>query len=238
VIDSPRRRMVKALAAETVADCSDSRHDGRQNLDFRDPVVLCDLLGSCQGSASARLGSTFVLAGVRAVQEVPARTVPDAGELQVKVCHLATEGTTQVLLTQDLDEIVPFVQAEVTSLAAANRRGIDIRALSHTLTHQLQEQLCTTSFLDPKSLCLQPGKHCWHILVDVQVLNDDGGLLAACLLAASFALASVQARTTPFSPLIGTLAHAYYLSSHVRSGGHAYLACRCQTCMSILSAKH
>jgi exosome complex component RRP42 len=89
------------------------------------------------------------------------------------------------------------MQVEVTSLASAARHGADTRDLSLALTHQLQEQLCTPSFLDPKTLCLQPGKHCWHILVDVRVLNDDGGLLDACLLAASFALMSVQACTPP-----------------------------------------
>lgn len=78
--------MVKPLAAFTAADFTlHERQGGRGSADFREPTILCDLIGTCQGSASARLGSTFVLAGVRAVLEVPARTKPDAGELQVKV---------------------------------------------------------------------------------------------------------------------------------------------------------
>lgn len=89
----------------------------------------------------------------------------------------------------------------MTALAAAQRHGADNRDLSHTLTQQLQEQLCTASFLDPRTLCLQPGKHCWHIIVDVRVLNDDGGLADACLLAASFALKSVQVRKLGYNQL-------------------------------------
>lgn len=77
--------MVKPLAAFTAATTEGSRPDGRGLGDFREPTVLCDLIGTCQGSASARVGSTFVLAGVRAMLEVPARTNPDVGDLQVKV---------------------------------------------------------------------------------------------------------------------------------------------------------
>ena len=77
--------MVKPLAAFTAAHAEGSRPDGRGLRDFREPIVLCDLIGTCEGSASARVGSTFVLAGVRAVLEVPARTHTDVGDLQVKV---------------------------------------------------------------------------------------------------------------------------------------------------------
>lgn len=158
--------MVKPLPTLIAADSIVSRQDGRGSRDFRQPVVMCDLIGTCHGSASARLGNTFVLAGVRALQEVPSRAKPDAGELQVKV--------------------------ELTPLASATRHGADSRDLSSVLTHKLQEQLCTASFLDTKTLCLQAGKSCWHILVDLRVLNDDGGLLDACLIAAAFALKFVQ----------------------------------------------
>lgn len=66
--------------------------------------------------------------------------------------------------------------------------------MSAPITHCLSTILTSRHVVDLKKLCILESQACWQVHLDVYVLNDDGGLVDACLMAAVAALSSLQVR--------------------------------------------
>lgn len=69
--------------------------------------------------------------------------------------------------------------------------------MSAPITQLVSTVLHSPRVVDLKKLCILEAQACWQVHVDIYVMNDDGGLVDACLMAAVAALASLQVRRPP-----------------------------------------
>ncbi len=56
--------------------------------------------------------------------------------------------------------------------------------MRNKLSNLLEKSLRDSKSLDHNSLCIVPGKLAWKITVDINIINNDGNLYDACILAA------------------------------------------------------
>mmetsp|Transcript_3223 Transcript_3223/g.7869 ORF Transcript_3223/g.7869 Transcript_3223/m.7869 type:complete len:297 (-) Transcript_3223:521-1411(-) len=149
------------------------RPDGRDLLGFRRCTVSLGEIGTADGSAIARLGDTTVVAGIKAELANPPVDTPGSGWL-----------VPNVTLTRMCSPTV-----------RPGPPGVEAQALSACLNETLD------GCIDLTQLCLARGKLAWVIHLTVTVLNEDGNLTDACMLAAVAALRDLRLpRLTPIGP--------------------------------------
>lgn len=153
---------------------SDLRSDGRKRLDFRPFSVEVDVVPQAAGSARLRLGRTDILVSVKTDIGRPELAKPSQGSIACSVD--AASGAAAAASA-----------GVASSTGDQDDRGRDDRlaALSTTLSSLLG----SSGGLDLAQLCIVPGRHCWSLHVDVLILDEDGNLLDAIVLASRAALA-------------------------------------------------
>ncbi|KAM7540039.1 hypothetical protein Aperf_G00000020895 [Anoplocephala perfoliata] len=141
------------------------RLDGRRNVDFRPVEIESGILNHTAGSARIKIGNTVVIACISI--EIGDTTVdcPDGGRIEVDV------------------ECSPTATPKFSG-----KSGSDI---ADTLKATLSSGF-TRDCLPLKSLCIQSGKQCWIIHIDVLLLESDGNLLDAASLAIVAALSTMK----------------------------------------------
>lgn len=122
-------------------------------------------VSSADASALVKVGSTTVLAGIKCEVMRTADDRPNEGQLAIEV------------------EMAPLCSAEA-------RPGRSSEA-ALVLADQMSS-LLSSDVLDLKQLCIDPGKAAWAAYVDVYVLDADGSLHDACLLAITAALSTLH----------------------------------------------
>eukprot|EP00798_Chlamydomonas_sp_ICE-L_P024102 gene24102-9677_t len=141
------------------------RPDGRVLGAGRETTVVAGVISVADGSALVKVGSTTVMAGVRYEVQRPAEEAPDRGMFNFNV------------------EIAPF--------SSAHWRPGKAPELISYVTERLRGIIGGPgSPLDLKQLCIAEGKACWAADMNIYILNSDGGVLDASLLAMIAALAS------------------------------------------------
>jgi len=139
------------------------RIDGRKLEEYRNPIeIKTGISKNAEGSASARIGETEVIAGIKIGVGTPFADSPDEGVLMVGVELLP-------LSSPEFESGPPGEQA--TELARVVDRGIR-----------------ESKMIDMKKLCIRKGELVWMIFLDIYTINDDGNLIDACALAALAAL--------------------------------------------------
>ncbi|KAL6056788.1 Ribosomal RNA-processing protein 43 [Balamuthia mandrillaris] len=127
-------------------------------------------IGTTFGSAFVKMGSTSVIAGVRA---------------EVGTFPKATRVTT-------FDKQEPFspiiVNVELRPLCSPKFKPGKPSEQQQQLVQTLNTLLRTTNIIDPKELCVKEGEVSWYLYVDMYCLDYDGALFDACLLALLAAL--------------------------------------------------
>lgn len=145
------------------------RPDGRPLGKARAVTLMQSAVSAgAEGSAAIKLGSTSILAGVRLEMYRPEGDTAGQGEL---VLHV---------------EMAPFSSADLRQNRQAEAECVG--SLTQRLTHVLGHQ----AVFDKRQLCIAEGKAAWRATVDIYVLDSDGSLLDACLLAAVAALADTK----------------------------------------------
>jgi exosome complex component RRP42 len=141
------------------------RLDGRGLTDFRNIRIETGLIQNAEGSAQVDIGNTRVLAGVKLDVDEPMEDTPDQGNLimSAELLPLASEKYETGPPSPDAIEFARVVD-----------RGI-------------RHGEC----FDLKSLFIEEGK-VWGLFVDLYVLNYDGNLFDAGLLAAMSAIAGTR----------------------------------------------
>ncbi|MEM0094758.1 MAG: exosome complex protein Rrp42 [Candidatus Micrarchaeaceae archaeon] len=142
-----------------------SREDSRGFYDYRSIKIKQGTIEHAEGSAQVDLGFTKVLAGVKLDVDTPMPDKPDEGNLIVSA-ELLPLASTEF-------EVGP-PSPEAIELARVVDRGIRASAM-----------------LDLGSLFIEEGK-VWSIFVDIYILNYDGNLFDASMLAAVSALSSTR----------------------------------------------
>ena len=142
------------------------RSDGRGLYDYRQIDIKVGLVRTADGSALASIGNTKVIAGVKFELGRPFEDTPGEGNLIVNL-------ETPPLASPTFEPGPPDENA--IELA----RVVD-RAIRHS------------GFVDMSTLAIVQGKSVYALWVDIYVLNHDGNLMDASLLAAVAALATSQ----------------------------------------------
>ena len=143
------------------------RPDGRTLLKTRNTLISASMLRSTNGSAMVRLGNTSVLCGIRALVTEPREHEPHAGFCFPAV-HLSN----------------------LTSYAEGARRAAAREELGALIAAQMGSVL--QGCIDLSRLSIHEGKAVWVLFVDIYVLEHDGNIFDACLLAALTALHSLS----------------------------------------------
>jgi len=137
------------------------RTDGRKFDEMRPLKVETNFIGSAEGSARVRLGSTEVVVGVKLILGEPFADTPNTGVL--------TTNAELIPMASDTFESGPPDQESI-EVARVIDRGI---REGHAV--------------DLEKLCIEPGKQVWIMFVDVHVLDYDGNLFDAANIGANAA---------------------------------------------------
>ncbi|MBU0979653.1 MAG: exosome complex protein Rrp42 [Nanoarchaeota archaeon] len=139
------------------------RYDGRKDkLAYRDIKVKTGISVNAEGSAEVTLGKTRVYAGVKMAIEEPFPDKPDNGMLMVGA------------------ELLPLSNPNFES----GPPGIWATEIARVVDRGIRE----SGLIDLPTLCLEPGKKVWAVLIDIVTINDEGNLLDAAALAVYAAL--------------------------------------------------
>ncbi len=142
------------------------RLDGRKLDEIRPVEIKPGYVERAEGSALVRLGQTMVLAGVKTDIVAPFPDTPNEGVLVVHA------------------EFVPLASPTFEP-GPPDENAIE---LARVIDRSLREIKAVA--LD--KLVLEPGKHVWRIYVDLYILNHDGNLFDASMLAAMAALMTAR----------------------------------------------
>ncbi len=142
---------------------SEGKHiDGRELLSQRSLEIMPGIIEKAEGSASVKLGDTYVVAGVKVGISTPFPDTPNEGILIVNAEVLPTASEYQEPGPPDEDTI---------ELARVVDRGIR-----------------ESKMVDFSKLVIEPAKQVYTVFVDVSVLGMDGNLFVASSYAAVAAL--------------------------------------------------
>ncbi|MFH1209798.1 MAG: exosome complex protein Rrp42 [archaeon] len=138
------------------------RVDGRKLDEYRDIKIETNLSKNAEGSAKCSIGDTEVIAGVKLEIGTPYSDSPDEGTI--------------------------IVNAELSPMANPKFElgppGTYATELARIVDRGIRESKC----LDFKKLCIKEGEKVWIVLIDLYIINDDGNLIDASVLAALNAL--------------------------------------------------
>ena len=138
------------------------RIDGRKPEDIRSIKIITNYLDKAEGSAYVELGKTKVIAGVKVEVGEPFRDMPDLGVLTVHA------------------EFVPLASPSFEP-GPPDENAIE---LSRVIDRSFRE----LGAVELEKLAIIPGKKVWIVWVDLYIIDHDGNLLDASMLAALAAL--------------------------------------------------
>ncbi|MCE4613691.1 MAG: exosome complex protein Rrp42 [Desulfurococcales archaeon] len=139
-----------------------ARIDGRDLETPRNVRIETGVIEKAEGSAIARLGNTQVIAGVKIDVGSPFRDTPDQGVLTVHA------------------EFVPLA-SPLFEPGPPDENAVE---LARVVDRSLRE----VGAVDLSSLAIRPGEKVWMLWVDLYILDHDGNLFDASMLAAMAAL--------------------------------------------------
>ncbi|MCE4605828.1 MAG: exosome complex protein Rrp42 [Desulfurococcales archaeon] len=138
------------------------RIDGRKPEDIRPIKIVTNYLDKAEGSAYVELGKTKVIAGVKMEVGEPFQDMPDLGVLTVHA------------------EFVPLASPSFEP-GPPDENAIE---LSRVIDRSFRE----LGAVELEKLVIIPGKKVWIVWVDLYIIDHDGNLLDASMLAALTAL--------------------------------------------------
>lgn len=137
------------------------RMDGRGPSEYRPLEIETNILSHATGSASIRIGETFIVCCVKMEVGKPSLTRLNEGRIEINV------------------ECYP------TATYRCNEKGAS--ELAERLKTTLQSTY-QSEFINLNSLCIQRGRQCWVIYIDLLILEGAGNLLDASSLVIKAAL--------------------------------------------------
>jgi exosome complex component RRP42 len=142
------------------------RLDGRKLDEFRKVEINYDVSVKAEGSAEVKLGNTHVIAGVKLDIGEPYPDTPEKGVLITSAEYLA-------MAAPEFEPGMP---------------GEDEIELARVVDRGIRE----SKAIDLEQLCIVPGEKVWTVFVDIFVINHDGNLIDASVLAAIAALLNTK----------------------------------------------
>ena len=142
------------------------RLDGRGLLDYRPITVILNPINKAEGSALVKLGRTQVITGVKAELGSPFKDAPDEGVLQVNV------------------EFVPLASPSFEP-GPPNEHAIEVARI-------IDRSLREPRIIKLDELIVEPGKTVWTIYNDIYLIDYDGNIVDASMLASILALVNTR----------------------------------------------
>jgi len=139
-----------------------ARPDGRPLGRARPVSVARGVVSTADGSSLVKIGRTTALAAVKLEVVTPTLASPDEGNIDVTV--------------------------ELPPMCSATTRPGRVSEEAAYCSRRVADVLHDAKVVDPKLLCIDPGKFAWRVCLDVVVLDHDGCVLDAAVLAANGAL--------------------------------------------------
>jgi len=142
------------------------RRDGRRLDEYRSISIETNYVEKAEGSALVKIGDTMVLAGVKTGVGTPFPDTPNSGVLQVNA------------------EFVPLASPSFEP-GPPDENALE---LARVVDRSLRE----IKAVDLEKLAIIPGKKVWLVWIDIYVLDHNGNLLDASMLAAMAALLTAK----------------------------------------------
>lgn len=142
------------------------RPDARQLRQARDTTLALGAVGSANGSALAKIGSTTMLAAIKMEIMTPAAELPDEGNIAIE-----------------------FHMPPICSPIVRPGRPADV---AQVISKQLSDTISSSGMIDLKELSLVSGKAAWMAYLDIYCLDADGALFDAALLSAVAAFSHLR----------------------------------------------
>jgi len=160
--------MVARVKQKRIAELisSGKRLDGRGLNDYREVQLEAGVIERAEGSARLRLGKTEVMVGTKIEVGEPFSDVPNEGVLTVNA------------------ELVPLASPTFEP-GPPDENSIE---LARIVDRGIRE----SKTIELEKLCIEPGKKVFVVFVDVYVLNHDGNLIDASVMAALAALLNTK----------------------------------------------
>ncbi|KAG9020729.1 hypothetical protein FS837_007928 [Tulasnella sp. UAMH 9824] len=138
------------------------RPDGREPTTWRDVSLNAGSISTAEGSALVRLGNTTIVCGIKAEIAEPDLDRPEHGF------------------------IVPNV--DLPAICSPKFKPGPPGEEAQILSERINAILIQADVVPTASLCIEPGKACWVLYIDITCINYDGNAFDACLLATIAAL--------------------------------------------------
>lgn len=138
------------------------RVDGRAFEEWRDIEINTNIIDKAEGSASVRLGDTYLVVGVK-IQ--PGEPFPDTPDVGIIITNL---------------ELVPAASPSFEP----GPPGEDAVELARVVDRGIRE----SKAIDLSQLCITPGEQVWVVFIDIHVLDDGGNIMDAAAIGAIAAL--------------------------------------------------
>jgi len=141
------------------------RLDGRSYDNFRTLNVEFNKINNSYGSCELTLGETKVIATIKAEIDTPDKLTPKLGKVDFLV--------------------------DCSANAAPEFQGRGGERFASEVVNFLTSFFSSANF-DLSKLCIVEARKCWHVNIDIVVLESGGNLYDACAMAAKFALARTE----------------------------------------------
>lgn len=165
---TPEREIVPKMQAEQIVKSikRGERLDGRGLLDYRPISVILSPIKKAEGSALVKLGRTQVIVGVRLDLGTPFKDRPNEGVLQVHA------------------EFVPLASPSFEP-GPPDENAIEVaRIIDRSLREPRAVKL--------EDLVIEPGRVAWVVYNDIYLVDHDGNIVDASMLASMLALATTK----------------------------------------------
>lgn len=144
----------------------EKRIDGRKFDEYRTIEVETNIIKKAEGSVAVKIGDTEVIAGVKLNTGTPFADTPNEGVLMVGA------------------EFSPIASPEFEA-GPPSENAVE---LARIVDRGLRESHC----IDLEKLAITPGEKVWILNVDIHIINNQGNLLDAAMLAAITALTNAK----------------------------------------------
>ncbi|KAJ2005043.1 hypothetical protein GGI04_000841 [Coemansia thaxteri] len=173
-----------------------TRHDGREFMQFRPVQVVKGAISTAQGSATVRVGNTTVVCGIKA-----------------EVCEPDVKRPTEGYLATNV-ELSPMCSAQFRAGAPSEEAQV---ASEHV--HRLAGQM-----FDLTSLCIESGRAVWSLAADIVCIKHDGGILDAAVVALVAALEDLRLPKAELDLGTGMVSADRTMATHVGVGKRLFPA--------------
>ncbi|KAG8917387.1 hypothetical protein FRC00_013681, partial [Tulasnella sp. 408] len=162
------------------------RPDGREPTTWRDVSLNAGSISTAEGSALVRLGNTTIVCGIKAEIAEPDLDRPEHGFIgRTAFPFIIAENP---VFTFDVKPRSPVPNVDLPAICSPKFKPGPPGEEAQILSERINAILIQADVVPTASLCIEPGKACWVLYIDITCINYDGNAFDACLLATIAAL--------------------------------------------------